>query len=102
MSVKSSNHGSEKMRKCAPSEKGAFCLPPNGVCAGGAGRTQSTLHVTYQQVRHVKGRAQKVRRGETTIEKGFSKGGGRGMERACVAEHQEVFGLNNDFLTFSI
>lgn len=60
------------------------------------------VHVTYRQLQHVKGRAQKVKRGETTIEKGFSKGGGRGMERACVAEHQEVVGFNNDFLTFSI
>lgn len=61
------------------------------------------VHVTYQRVQRVKGRAQKVEREEGNyLKKVFAKGGGEDMGRVCVAEHQKVVGFNNGFLIFSI
>lgn len=101
MSVKSSSHCSEKMRTCAPSEKGAFCLPPKGVCAGGAGRTQSARNISAGAACERKG-TESWKKGDNYLKKVLAKGGGEDMGRVCVAEHQKVVEFNNGFLIFSI
>lgn len=73
---------------CAPSEKGAFCLPPKGVCAGGAGRTQSSRNISAGAACERKG-TESRKRGRQLFEKGFSKAGRGGHGKSLCSRTPE-------------